>query len=210
MIKKVNFGVHPEAEAAGFDKMTTIIEVELDDGSVVKGQADFGKGSPANPMTDEELAKIPPVRCWGGLNRDQTKTARPRMAHRGVRRRRVDEAASAQGAGCADGSQADRADQGYATAAADASFGRSELLRVAASALPYAQTSAGNCSPASVQSRCLMVYVELVGVGLMAGFLAGLSESVAALLCQRCCCCFRHSEYRRRCCRKWRSTSLAR
>ncbi|MEP6610015.1 MAG: MmgE/PrpD family protein, partial [Burkholderiaceae bacterium] len=42
MIKKVNFGVHPEAEAAGFDKMTTIIEVELDDGSVVKGQADFG------------------------------------------------------------------------------------------------------------------------------------------------------------------------
>ena len=47
MIKKVNFGVHPEAEAAGFDKMTTIIEVELDDGTVVKGQADFGKGSPS-------------------------------------------------------------------------------------------------------------------------------------------------------------------
>ena len=40
MIKKVNFGVHPEAEAAGFDKMTTIIEVELDDGTVVKGQAE--------------------------------------------------------------------------------------------------------------------------------------------------------------------------
>ena len=75
MIKKVNFGVHPEAEAAGFDKMTTIIEVELDDGSVVKGQADFGKGSPANPMTDEELAeKFRQCAAWGGLDRDQTKT----------------------------------------------------------------------------------------------------------------------------------------
>ncbi len=75
MIKKVNFGVHPEAEAAGFDKMTTIIEVELDDGTVVKGQADFGKGSPANPMTDEELAeKFRQCAMWGGLDRDQTKT----------------------------------------------------------------------------------------------------------------------------------------
>jgi 2-methylcitrate dehydratase PrpD len=75
MIKKVHFGVHPEAEAAGFDKMTTIIEVELDDGSVVKGQADFGKGSPANPMTDEELAeKFRQCAAWGGLSGDQTKT----------------------------------------------------------------------------------------------------------------------------------------
>src|SRR5438105_12564144 len=40
MIEKVEFGVHPEAEAAGFDKMTTIIEIELDDGKVVKGQTD--------------------------------------------------------------------------------------------------------------------------------------------------------------------------
>jgi 2-methylcitrate dehydratase PrpD len=74
MIKKVNFGVHPEAEAAGFDKMTTIIEVELDDGTIVKGQADFGKGSPANPMTDEELVeKFRQCAAWGGLGADQTK-----------------------------------------------------------------------------------------------------------------------------------------
>jgi 2-methylcitrate dehydratase PrpD len=74
MIRKVHFGVHPEAEAAGFDKMTTIIEVELDDGSVVKGQADFGKGSPANPMTDDELAeKFRQCAAWGGLSGDQTK-----------------------------------------------------------------------------------------------------------------------------------------
>ena len=74
MIRKVRFGVHPEAEAAGFDKMTTIIEIELDDGKVIKGRADFGKGSPANPMTDEELSeKFRQCAAWGGLDRDRTK-----------------------------------------------------------------------------------------------------------------------------------------
>ena len=75
MIRKVHFGVHPEAEAAGFDKMTTIIEIELDDGTLVKGQADFGKGSPANPMSDEELSeKFRQCAAWGGLDRERTKS----------------------------------------------------------------------------------------------------------------------------------------
>ena len=74
MIQKVNFSVHPEAEAAGFDKMTTIIEVELDGGKVVRGQADFGKGSPANPMTDAELTeKFSQCAAWGGLDGKTTK-----------------------------------------------------------------------------------------------------------------------------------------
>ncbi|MEP6997579.1 MAG: MmgE/PrpD family protein [Betaproteobacteria bacterium] len=74
LVQKIDFGVHPEAEAAGFDKMTTIITVELDDGSLVKGSADFGKGSPANPMSDAELAdKFWQCAAWGGLDRDQTK-----------------------------------------------------------------------------------------------------------------------------------------
>jgi 2-methylcitrate dehydratase PrpD len=69
MIKRVDFGVHPEAEAAGFDKMTTIIAVELADGRVLKTQADFGKGSPANPMTDDELSdKFRECAAWGGLD----------------------------------------------------------------------------------------------------------------------------------------------
>ena len=73
MIRKVHFGVHPEAEAAGFDKMTTIIEIELDDGTLIKGQADFGKGSPANPMTDDELSeKFRQCAAWGGLDRERT------------------------------------------------------------------------------------------------------------------------------------------
>ncbi len=57
MIEKVDFGVHPEAEAAGYDKMTTIIEIELADGRRIEGRADFGKGSPANPMSYEEVAE---------------------------------------------------------------------------------------------------------------------------------------------------------
>src|SRR5438093_410203 len=73
LVQKVDFGVHPDAEAAGFDKMTTIIEVELDDGTVVKGSADFGKGSPSNPMSDAELAdKFGQCAAWGGLDRTQT------------------------------------------------------------------------------------------------------------------------------------------
>ncbi len=70
MIEKVEFGVHPEAEAAGYDKMTTIVEIELRDGRSVSGRADFGKGSPANPMTDQELAaKFLECAEWGGLSR---------------------------------------------------------------------------------------------------------------------------------------------
>jgi 2-methylcitrate dehydratase PrpD len=56
MIQKVDFGEHPDAEAAGYDKMTTIIEITLADGQQISGRADFGKGSPANPMSYEEVA----------------------------------------------------------------------------------------------------------------------------------------------------------
>jgi 2-methylcitrate dehydratase PrpD len=56
MIRKVDFGVHPEAEAAGYDKMTTILEIALTDGRVIRDRADFGKGSPANPMSYDEVA----------------------------------------------------------------------------------------------------------------------------------------------------------
>jgi 2-methylcitrate dehydratase PrpD len=56
MLSKVDFGVHPEAEAAGYDKMTTIIEIELEDGRAIAGRADFGKGSPAQPMSYDEVA----------------------------------------------------------------------------------------------------------------------------------------------------------
>lgn len=56
MIERVHFSVHPEAEEAGYDKMTTIIDIQLKNGRTISGRADFGKGSPANPMSYDEVA----------------------------------------------------------------------------------------------------------------------------------------------------------
>src|ERR1700737_1494927 len=56
MIGRVRYYVDPEAEAAGFDKMTSIIKITLKNGKVISGRANFGKGSPADPMTFEEAA----------------------------------------------------------------------------------------------------------------------------------------------------------
>ena len=57
MIDRIDFVVDEKAEKAGYHKMTTIIDVTLNDGRVIHGEADFGKGSPANPMTYEEVAE---------------------------------------------------------------------------------------------------------------------------------------------------------
>jgi 2-methylcitrate dehydratase PrpD len=56
MIRKINFYVDPEAESAGYDKMTSILKIHLTDGRTITGRADFGKGSPANPMSFDEAA----------------------------------------------------------------------------------------------------------------------------------------------------------
>ena len=56
MIERVHFGVHPEAEAAGYNKMTSIIGIRLKDGRMVSDREDFAKGSPANPMSYAEVA----------------------------------------------------------------------------------------------------------------------------------------------------------
>jgi 2-methylcitrate dehydratase PrpD len=56
MLRRINFYVDPEAESAGYDKMTSLLKIHLKDGRVIGGRADFGKGSPANPMTFEEAA----------------------------------------------------------------------------------------------------------------------------------------------------------
>lgn len=56
MIEKIDFVVDKDAEAAGYHKMTTIIDIQLADGRTISGRSDFGKGSPANPMTYDEVA----------------------------------------------------------------------------------------------------------------------------------------------------------
>ena len=57
MISRVGFYTDPEAEKAGYDKMTTILKITLKDGRVISGRADFGKGSPVNPMSYDEVAE---------------------------------------------------------------------------------------------------------------------------------------------------------
>jgi len=57
MIERIRFYVDPEAEKAGYDKMTTILKITLKDGRTISGRADFGKGSPTNPMTYDEVAE---------------------------------------------------------------------------------------------------------------------------------------------------------
>jgi 2-methylcitrate dehydratase PrpD len=57
MMKRVRFEVDPEAEAAGYDKMTSIITIRLLSGEVILGRADFGKGSPLYPMSYSDVAE---------------------------------------------------------------------------------------------------------------------------------------------------------
>jgi 2-methylcitrate dehydratase PrpD len=56
MIEKVEFVVDERAEAAGYHLMTTYIDISLKSGRTISGKADFGKGSPANPMSYDEVA----------------------------------------------------------------------------------------------------------------------------------------------------------
>lgn len=56
MIRKINFYVDQEADQAGYNKMTSLLKIHLKDGRIIPGRADFGKGSPADPMTFEEAA----------------------------------------------------------------------------------------------------------------------------------------------------------
>jgi 2-methylcitrate dehydratase PrpD len=56
MIEKIDFVVDEEAERTGYHKMTTLIDIETMDGRTISGRADFGKGSPANPMSYDEVA----------------------------------------------------------------------------------------------------------------------------------------------------------
>jgi 2-methylcitrate dehydratase PrpD len=56
MIEKIDFVVDKDAEAAGYHKMTTLIDIELAGGRKISGRADFGKGSPAMPMSYDNVA----------------------------------------------------------------------------------------------------------------------------------------------------------
>jgi 2-methylcitrate dehydratase PrpD len=56
MIQRVEFGVNAEAEKAGYDKMTSILEIRLKNGRTLSGRADIAKGNPGEPMSFDEVA----------------------------------------------------------------------------------------------------------------------------------------------------------
>jgi 2-methylcitrate dehydratase PrpD len=75
-IEKVRFHVDPEADEAGFHTMTSIIRVRLHDGGELTTRAAFAKGSPANPMSDDELlAKFTGCLEAGGIDADTGRRA---------------------------------------------------------------------------------------------------------------------------------------
>jgi 2-methylcitrate dehydratase PrpD len=71
LIERVVFEADEAADAGGFREMTSIIEVELLDGSILRARAEFGRGSPTDPMHDDELIdKFLACLDWGGVPAD--------------------------------------------------------------------------------------------------------------------------------------------
>jgi 2-methylcitrate dehydratase PrpD len=56
-LPRVDFVIDDRAEAAGYHLMTTYIDITLTDGRMISGMADFGRGSPAMPMSYDEVAE---------------------------------------------------------------------------------------------------------------------------------------------------------
>jgi 2-methylcitrate dehydratase PrpD len=66
MIKRVDFRAHPDADAAGFHTMRSYVDVYLKDGTHLSAQADYAKGSPQVPVSDDELVqKLAECLDWG-------------------------------------------------------------------------------------------------------------------------------------------------
>jgi 2-methylcitrate dehydratase PrpD len=69
VIGRITFEADPAADEGGFREMTSLIDIELVDGGVLRARADFGKGSPSNPMSDDELVgKFLDCLEWGGVS----------------------------------------------------------------------------------------------------------------------------------------------
>ena len=68
MIRRVEFGVDPEADAAGYNAITTIVRVETTAGQILEARRSFPRASPQDPWTDEQLLeKYLGCTRWGGV-----------------------------------------------------------------------------------------------------------------------------------------------
>ncbi len=76
LIPRVRFEVDPEAEAAGYDNMASIVRIVLKDGRVLEERCSYSKGQPQNPMTLDELTeKFASCVSAGGIGADAGKRA---------------------------------------------------------------------------------------------------------------------------------------
>ncbi len=80
MIGRVRFESDPAAETRGFREMTSLVDLELTTGAILHAAADFGKGSPANPMSDAELVdKFLSCLDWAGVDSTIGRTVATRV-----------------------------------------------------------------------------------------------------------------------------------
>jgi 2-methylcitrate dehydratase PrpD len=68
MIGRVVFEADDAADIGGFREMTSLVEIELVDGTILRARAEFAKGSPSNPMSTEDLIdKFRACLDWAGI-----------------------------------------------------------------------------------------------------------------------------------------------
>ena len=78
LIERVDYQTFTQAEAKAGDHtlVTTSVEIDLEDGRTLGGRIDYGKGSLANPMSDEEVAeKVLVCADFAGWPRDKAEKA---------------------------------------------------------------------------------------------------------------------------------------
>ncbi len=82
MVGKVEFRAHSDADKAGFHTMRSFVDVYLKDGTHHAAEADYAKGSPQIPMSDEELvAKLAECLEWGGVGAEFAQEVAERVMH---------------------------------------------------------------------------------------------------------------------------------
>jgi 2-methylcitrate dehydratase PrpD len=71
LLERISSAADPRADAAGFDRMASFLSVELVDGSVLEGRADFPRGTPSHPLAFAEVAtKFGDCARHGALDED--------------------------------------------------------------------------------------------------------------------------------------------
>ena len=69
VLARIAFEVDPRADAAGLDRMATFLTAELADGTVVEAREDYPRGTPARPLSFEDVTgKFADCASYGGFD----------------------------------------------------------------------------------------------------------------------------------------------